>query len=182
MRRGLLALVAALAALAMIVAVGPALAGPYGDIPPEIRVYKDTPKGSVLLQTAHFQSFEWWSYNKASSTWSLAQGSGGGTFPQADMVRANKFVLLEYRHPKPPKDIWLKSYDRRDLSDNPINLKPGWYSVRNSEGKIVLWVVMFKLEKPHAQHYIVGGFRLDKASRHNYSYGTTSFHAHLKTY
>jgi hypothetical protein len=182
MRRTLLSLVATLAALAMIVAAGPAFAGPYGEYPPDIKVYKAVPGGSVYLQTAHTQSFEWYSYDRDTNRWGVIFGTGLGKYPVADTVSANKFILLQYRHPKPPKDIWLKSYDRRDRSDKPITLKPGWYGVRNSKGEVVKQVIMFKLQEPHAQHYIVGFFRVDKASRHNYSYGKTSFTAHLKTY
>jgi hypothetical protein len=177
-----LAKVLAFVVVVVLAASLPALAGPFGDIPPQIDAYKETTHGPAYLQTAHFQSFEWWSYNKRSGTWGLAQGSGDGTFPQADTVRASKILYIQYMHPKPPREIYLKSYNRKDLSDKPFNLKPGWIPIRDSSGKVVGQQILFKLEKPHSQHYIDGYLRLAKAERHNYSYGDVSFSLHLKTY
>jgi hypothetical protein len=178
----ILALVAAQSAAGALGGAAP-WRGSYAAYPPHpFELYK----GKQLLQeTRTAEGYNWYFFDPETETWQHTRFGNPHkkwTYPATDTVKASRIVYLRVLKPEPPDRITIKSYNRWNLSDKPFYLKPGWVPVRNAKGKIIGHDILFKLEKPHSQHYLHIYTGWQKREGTLKSYGWTKQGAHLKTY
>jgi hypothetical protein len=181
MRRALYILLTVLAGLLLSATVVYAAGPRYIAEPPETAVYK----GQTLLQKAHHRGYSWNVWSEKTHRWyhrAYVKPPEEITFPVADKVGAQAILAQRYYWEFPPTHVVMRSYNRADMSDKPVYLKPGWAAVRGDDGKILYWEILTRLEKPHTQHYIKTTVTWERRGSTHYSYGWASYLTHFKTY